>query len=313
MYKGNPNLRHCREKVEYTQEQINELIRCSSDIAYFAETYCYIITLDEGKKLIELYDFQIELLKVLSGERRVSNKSRNAIIKSARQTGKSTIMTIYVIWYILFNKNKKAVLMANKAKIATEQMDRVKLIYEELPYWMQIGIVDGGWNRTSIRLSNGSEVTASGTSPSAIRGMACSLLILDEFAFIKPSMATQFIKSVFPVISSAKNIDSAQIIIVSTPNGLNHYYKLYSDAKKEAGALGSNDFIPFDVSWDDVPGRDEAFKNKMIGQIGLIGWQQEYACVGAKTLVTVKDDKNNVYELPIGELYELYDYELKLL
>ena len=185
MYMGNPNLRHQREKIEYTQQQVMELVRCSQDIAYFAENYCYIITLDEGKKLIKLYDFQIELLKVLNGETKIPNKSRNAVIRSARQTGKSTIMTIYVIWYILFNKNKKAVLMANKAKIATEQMDRVKLIYEELPYWMQIGVIDGGWNRTSIRLSNGSEVTASGTSPSAIRGMSVNCLVGDAEVTIR--------------------------------------------------------------------------------------------------------------------------------
>jgi hypothetical protein len=310
MYMGNPSLRHARETIEYTEEQFIEMVRCSQDIAYFAENYCYIITLDDGKKLIELYEFQKELLRVLSGEKKFEGKTRNTIIRSARQTGKSTIMTIYVVWYILFNKHKSAVVMANKAKIATEQMDRIKLIYEELPYWMQIGVIDGGWNRTSIRLSNGSEVTAAATSPSAIRGMACSLLVLDEFAFLEPKLASQFIKSVFPVISSAKKVDSAQIIIVSTPNGLNHYYKLFNDANKPIGTTGFNDFIPFNVNWYDVPGRDETFKNKMIGQIGKIGWEQEYACIGSDTIVTVKDNDDNIFDITIGELFNQYDNEI---
>jgi hypothetical protein len=309
MYMGNPNLRHAYEMVEYTPEQVQELVKCSTDIAYFAQHYCYIITLDEGKRLIELYDFQIELLKILSGEKKMKGKSRNAIVRSARQTGKSTIMTIYVVWYILFNKSKKAIMMANKAKIAYEMMDRIRLIYEELPYWMQVGVVDGGWNRGSIRLSNGSEVSASATSPSAIRGMAVSLLILDEFAFLQPKLASEFVKSVFPVISSAKKVDSAQIVIVSTPNGLNHYYKMYSDAKKPVGTTGSNDFIPFDVKWYDVPGRDESFKNKMIGQLGQIGWMQEYACVGFDTTITVKDVDENIFDIKIGDLFDSYDYE----
>lgn len=308
MYMGNPNVRHAYEVVEYTPEQIQELLRCSTDIAYFAQHYCHIITLDDGKRLIDLYDFQIELLKVLSGEKKFEGKSRNTIIRSARQTGKSTIMTIYVVWYILFSKDKKAVMMANKAKIAYEMMDRIRLIYEELPYWMQVGVIDGGWNRGSIRLSNGSEVTASATSPSAVRGMSISLLVLDEFAFLSPKLASEFVKSVFPVISSAKKIDSAQLVIVSTPNGLNHYYKMYADAKKPVDQIGSNDFIPFDVNWDDVPGRDEAFKKKMIGQLGQTGWMQEYACVGRDTLITIRDEFGAIYDITIGELFDQYDY-----
>lgn len=302
MYNGNENIRSANETHEYTEEQILELIECAGDDIYFAENYFNIITLAEGKQVIELWPFQKDLLRVLDG-RDVKDDKYSIIILSSRQSSKTTTISIYALWYVLFHKDKTVYILANKQDSAIEILDRIKVAYEMLPLWMQVGVMD--YNAKSITFANGSKIRVAATSPSAIRGKSANVVICDEYAFIPTNIAEEFDKSVFPTISSVSDKskrNDAKIILISTPNGLNHFY-----AKWKKAIMGQGDFTPFEVKWTDVPGRDETFKQDVIDNFGERYWAQEYACVGGDSLVTVKNQYNEQYTLPIDELYKWYE------
>lgn len=217
----------------------------------------------------------------------------------------STIMTIYIVWYSLFHKDVTSIILANKLDTAIEILDRCQIIYENLPFWFQPGIKDGGWNKTSIELSTGSKIKCFASSASAIRGKTVNLLAIDEFAFLPNNDAESFIKSVFPTISSAKNEDSSQIILVSTPNGMNHFQKLWSNANKKPDEIGYSRMIPYYAPWTSVPGRGEEYKKARISEVGTLGWTQEYLCLGGNSIVNVMDENNNIYKISISELSKM--------
>ena len=266
MFHGNTSLRSAGEKIEYTPEQIKEYIRCSQDILYFAEKYFHIVTIDEGKKLIELYEFQKKILKVYVDP---SPDKRHLILLVPRQSGKTTVTTIYALHYILFNTDKTVAILANKQAIAVDILKRVKLAYENLPLWLQQGVNPDGWNSLSLILENGSRVVTGSTSGTSISGMTISVLILDEFSKVPAHVAENFITSTYPVISSGK---SSKIIMISTPYGLNLFYDFWSGAVR-----GKNGYFPMKVKYDEVPGRDEEWKVDMIKKFGLQRFMQEFS------------------------------------
>jgi len=265
---GVSGLKAAGDKVEYTQEMINEYIRCKTDVIYFAEKYYYIVTLDQGKRLIKLADHQKRLLKGLVEPE--DPERRHACILSARQSYKTTTTNIYLLHYALFNDDKEIAVLANKERTAIKIMKRLKTAYEKLPLFLQQGIVNGGWNKKTIEFENGTTITASATSSSAIRSDSCNLLFMDEFAFVPDNIAGDFMASVYPTIISGQ---TTKMIIVSTPNGMNHFFDIWTDAVR-----GRNSFQPMRIHWWEVEGRNEKWKQQVIHDIGLQKWLQEFEC-----------------------------------
>lgn len=257
-YLSNPRLKREGQQVALSQEQLESYIKCANDPVYFLENYMKVVTLDRGLVQISLYPYQKDIIDSCHNERKVA-------MKMTRQSGKTTTTVGYILWYILFNEMKTCALLANKERTAREILSRVKLAYENLPIWMQQGVVE--WNKGSIDLENGSKVVAASTSSSAIRGTTINLLYLDEFAFVPNNIADEFFSAVYPTISSGT---TSKIIISSTPNGMNHFYKICTEAKQ-----GRNGFKLIEVDWRKVPGRDEKWAEDQRATLGEDKFLQE--------------------------------------
>ena len=285
IYLGNPNLKRANIAQNFTPEQVKEFVKCSQDPVYFIINYIKIISLDRGLVNFELYDFQSSMVEKF-------HANRFNIAKLPRQSGKSTVVTAYLLWYIIFNDNVNVAILANKAATAREMLQRLQLSYENLPNWMQQGVVN--WNRGSLELENGSKIMAASTSASAVRGMSFNIIFLDEFAFIPTHIAEEFFSSVYPTISSGK---STKVIIISTPKGMNMFYKLWHDAEK-----GKNEYVTTEVHWSQVPGRDADWKEQTIRNTSEEQFNQEFECEflgSVNTLITSSKLKLLVYDDPI--------------
>ena len=286
IYLGNPNLKRTNVPIQFTEEQISEYLKCKSDPVYFTENYIKIINLDEGLVPFEMYPFQEKLVKNF-------HENRFNICKMPRQSGKSTTVVSYLLHYALFNDSVNIGILANKAATARELLGRLQTAYEALPHWMQQGVAV--WNRGSVELENKSKIIAASTSASAVRGMSFNIIFLDEFAFIPNHIADDFFSSVYPTISSGK---STKVIIVSTPKGMNHFYRLWHDAE-----LGRNEYVTTDVHWSEVPGRDEAWKEQTIKNTSEAQFRVEFECefLGSiDTLIAPAKLKSMTYDEPIG-------------
>ena len=295
-YDGNFLIKKANIKIRFSEEHIEEIIKCSKDVIYFAENYVTIVDPDKGKTLIVLREYQKRLLKHLQ-------ENRFSILLLSRQSGKSLISSIFILWYSLYNKDKASAILANKQLIARSIFDRIKLALERLPFWMQPGIIE--WNAMSMKLENGSSIFCSSTSSTAIRGITISgVLFLDEFAFLPQNIADEFFSSVFPTISASED---SKVIVISTPNGLNHYHSLWKKAE-----AGKNSFKPFRINWDEVPGRDKEWLEKMKRDIGDLKVAQEI-CMSflgsSKTLILsqVLEDLESVSPINITDSLKIYE------
>ena len=296
IYLGNPNLKKANVAQEFTQEQVLEFYACRNDPIYFAEKYVKIVSLDEGLTPFKPYHFQKQLIKNF-------HENRFNICKMPRQTGKSTTCVAYLLHYVVFNDSVNVGILANKAATARELLGRLQTAYENLPKWMQQGIIS--WNRGSLELENGSKILAASTSASAVRGMSFNILFLDEFAFVPNHIADSFFSSVYPTITSGK---STKVIIVSTPHGMNHFYRLWHDAEK-----GKNEYIPTDVHWSEVPGRDEKWKKSTIANTSEQQFKVEFECEflgSVDTLISPSKLRALVYENPQTTSAGLDVYEI---
>ena len=285
VYLGNPLLKKANTSIEFTQENIEEYIKCKQDPVYFANNYVKIVTLDHGLQPFRTYDFQDKLIKNF-------HENRFNICKMPRQTGKSTTCVSYLLHYAIFNDSVNIGILANKATTARELLARLATAYENLPKWMQQGILV--WNKGNIELENGSKILAASTSASAVRGMSFNILFLDEFAFVPNHVADAFFASVYPTITSGK---STKVIIVSTPHGMNHFYRMWHDAEK-----AKNEYIPTDVHWSEVPGRDEVWKEQTIKNTSEQQFKIEFECEflgSVDTLIAPSKLKTLVYDNPI--------------
>ena len=260
-YLGNPNLKKTNVPVEFTKEQIQEYQKCMGDPIYFIQTYMKIVSLDEGLVPFDMYDFQKNMVQTF-------HDNRFTICKLPRQSGKSTTIIAYLLHYVLFNQNVNIAILANKSSTARDILGRLQLGYENLPKWLQQGVVS--WNKGSLDLENGSSILAASTSASAIRGGSYNIIFLDEFAYVPTSLAEEFFSSVYPTISSGK---STKVMIVSTPHGMNMFYKLWTDAQSK-----KNDYIPLEVHWSEVPGRDEVWKEETIRNTSQSQFNSEFEC-----------------------------------
>ena len=284
VYLGNPNLKKANTQIEFTKDNIREYLRCKEDPVYFAKKYIKIVSLDEGLTQFHPYNFQETLIKNF-------HYNRFNICKMPRQTGKSTTVVGYLLHYAVFNDSVNIGILANKAATARELLGRLQTAYENLPTWMQQGII--AWNKGSLELENGSKILAASTSASAVRGMSFNILFLDEFAFVPNHVADSFFASVYPTITSGKN---TKVIIVSTPHGMNHFYRMWHDAEK-----GSNEYVPTDVHWSEVPGRDEKWKATTIANTSEQQFKVEFECEflgSVDTLIAPSKLKSMVYDNP---------------
>jgi len=284
VYLGNPNLKKANTPIEFTEEQVIEFLKCKEDPVYFANNYIKIVSLDEGLTQFHPYHFQEKLINNF-------HNNRFNICKMPRQTGKSTTVVSYLLHYALFNDSVNIGILANKASTARELLARLAIAYENLPRWMQQGILV--WNKGNIELENGSKILAASTSASAVRGMSFNILFLDEFAFVPNHVADSFFASVYPTITSGKN---TKVIIVSTPHGMNHFYRLWHDAEKQ-----KNEYVPTDVHWSEVPGRDEEWKEQTIKNTSEQQFKIEFECefLGSiDTLIAPSKLRSLVYEAP---------------
>ena len=284
-YLGNPNLKKVNTAIDFKPEEVAEVLRCQEDPIYFIRNYIKIVSLDEGLVPFNMYHFQEEMVSKF-------HDHRFNIAKLPRQSGKSTIVTAYLLWYVLFNPNVNVAILANKAATAREMLQRLQLSYENLPNWMQQGILQ--WNRGSLELENGSKIMAASTSASAVRGMSFNIIFLDEFAFIPNHIADQFFSSVYPTISSGK---STKVIIISTPHGMNMFYKLWHDAERK-----KNEYVTTEVHWSQVPGRDAVWKEQTIANTSEEQFRVEFECEflgSVDTLISASKLRMMTYDDPI--------------
>jgi len=294
-YKSNPLLKQRGVQIDFTKEQVQEVIRCSQDPEYFLENYIKVISLDDGIVPFIPYPFQRKLIDSF-------HNNRFSICKLPRQSGKSVTVTAYLIHQAIFRDNINIAILANKRETAFELMAKLQTSYENLPKWLQQGVL--GWNKGSIELENGSRITASSTSSSAVRGFSYNIVMLDEFAFVPTNVADEFFSSVYPTISSGK---STKVIIVSTPNGMNHFYKLWNDAEN-----GRNSYRHTEAHWSEVPGRDDAWKAETIANTSEQQFAQEFECdfIGsAGTLIAGSKLKALTYNEPLTSSGGLDIYE----
>ena len=300
-YRDNPLLKKAGVQIKYSKEQVEEYMKCAKDPVYFAEKYIKIVNVDQGLIPFKMWPFQKDMI-------RLYHENRFAITKCPRQVGKTTTSVAYLLWLTLFTDSQNIAVLANKGSLARDILAKYQLAYENLPIWLQQGIIT--WNKGNVELENGSKIIAASTSSSAVRGGSFNVVFLDEFAFVPANIANEFFNSVYPVISSGK---STKIIIVSTPNGMNLFYKLWMDA------IGKkNGYKTFSIHWSMVPGRDEKWKEETIKNTSLEQFRQEFECEflgSTNTLISgeklqqlaymdaiYEHDKVKIYQQPIKEI-----------
>ena len=249
-YEGRQQLRRGNIVFEYTEEELIELSKCARDIVYFAEKYAVVMT-DDGIQKVKLRDYQKEML-------RNYQHNRFNIVLAARQIGKTVTSAIFVAWYLIFNIDKNALLLANKADTTKEIIDKTKVVIENVPFFLKPGIHK--YDVMNMKLDNGCRLIGQSTTAKSGIGFTIHLLFLDEFAHIPPNIVDPFYENVYPTLSSSK---VSRIIITSTPNGFNKFYEIYSGADS-----GQNEYKAFRVDWWQVPGRDDAWYKRELKNLG---------------------------------------------
>jgi len=297
-YRDNPLLKRVGVQVQYTKEQVEEYIKCSEDPIYFTK-YIQIITLDEGLVPFKMYDFQKDMINTFDDNRFV-------IVKCPRQVGKTTTAVAYLLWTIIFKSEQTIAILANRGGTARSILSKLQLAYENLPMWLQQGVVE--WNKGRIELENKSVIIADSTSSAASRSGSFNIVFLDEFAFVPSNIAYDFFTSVYPVITAGTK---TKILIVSTPNGMNLFYKIWQDAIAK-----KNNYVPFEIHWSMVPGRDEAWREETIKNTSERQFAQEFETEflgSSNTLVSGKKLQELVYTDPLVEhdLVKIYKHPIK--
>jgi hypothetical protein len=295
-YQNNPNLPSEQYRHSFTQKELDEYLKCADDPVYFAKKYMKIVNIDKGLMPFEMWDFQEEMLNTFY-------QNRFAICKLPRQVGKTTTSVAYLLHQVLFSENMMIAILANRAPTAREILQRLKLAFEYLPMFLKQGIKE--WNKGSIHLANGSRVLADSTSGSSVRGMSFNIIFLDEFAFVPNNIAEEFFASTYPTISSGK---SSKVIIVSTPNGMNLFYKMWMDSIE-----GRSDYKNIEIHWSMVPGRDQKWAEQTIRNTSQRQFDQEFGCEflgSTNTLISGAKLRTLSFKSPVESQNNLDVYEL---
>lgn len=298
VYLNNPNLKSSGVKLEYTEEQLQEIIRCAKDPIYFIKTYCKIISLDRGLINFELYEYQERFILEMHNNNRI-------ISMQPRQMGKTQVVAAYILHYVLFNEFKTVAILANKAAAAREILSRFQLMYEHLPKWMQQGVTT--WNKGDIELENGSKVFTAATSGAGIRGKSVNFLYVDEAAIIPNTVAEDFFTSTYPTISSGK---TTKVVLTSTPLGYNHFWKFWNEAttlKKDKNET-VNGFKAVEVKYDEHPDRDENWAQQQKELLGELRFNQEVMCLGPNIKLKVRDKfTKEEFTITVKELFNILE------
>lgn len=291
-YLGNPRLLRSGFKIPVTEQEFEEYVKCFNDPIYFLSKYCEIVSLDDGIVKFRPHAYQKKMIRLM-------HENRFSILLAARQMGKSVCIAGYLLWCAIFAKNQNIAILANKEDQAKDTLERLQMMYEGLPWFLQPGV--STWNTKRIKLGNGSKVFISSTRGSAARGKSITHIALDEFAFV--DHAEKFYGSVYPTISSGK---STKMIVSSTPNGMNMFYRLWKDAVD-----GKSEFKPFKATWDVHPHRDEKWKATQIANMeatspgsGARQFRQEFDCVfegSSDTLLSAECLKNLKHGVPLSQ------------
>lgn len=250
----------------FTKFEINEIRRCHSDPLYFIENYVKIQHPVRGDILFSPYEYQ---------KRMVDNFHNNRfnIAMLPRQCGKTTIAAAYLLWYAMFNMDKTILIAAHQFSGASEIMLRIYHAYQAMPDFIRCGAMTE--NKQSLSFDNGSRIVATATTEKTGRGMAISLIYMDEFAFVDRRIAEALWASIAPTLSTG-----GSCIITSTPNHTDDLFAtIWRGANDNGGdCVGTNDYMPYTVEWDEIPGRDEDFRAKMTAQLGESKFRREYEC-----------------------------------
>ena len=284
-YLGNERLKRVGIELSYTEEQVAEILKCTEDPVYFIKTYVKIVNVDHGLVPFNMWNFQEDMVRDF-------HSNRFCITKMPRQVGKTTTTVGYMLWCVLFQEEYTVGILANKGQLAQDILGKIQKAYEYLPIWLQQGIIT--WNKRSLELENGSKIFAYATSAAGVRGGTYNLIFLDEFAFVPHNMATEFFTSTYPVVSSGK---TSKVIIVSTPNGLNLFYKMWKDATE-----GRSNYKTIEVHWSQVPGRDFVWKEETIRNTSEEQFRQEFETefIGSTaTLISGSKLKTLAYSNPV--------------
>lgn len=299
-YHGNPNLKSIGLQLQFTPEQIQEIVKCQNDPIYFIETYCHIVSLDKGLIKFQLYDCQKKKVDVILNNRKV-------VLMEGRQQGKTITSAACILWYTLFQESKTVAILANKGSAAREVLDRYQIMYEHLPIWMQQGVRT--WNKGNVELENGSKVFTAATTASGIRGKSVNWLYIDEAAIIPNNVAEEFFASVYPTISAGT---TTKILLTSTPLGYNHFWKFWNEAEK-----GKNGFVSHFIPYWEIPGRDETWAEEQLRTLGEVKFNQEVLCeflgssntlINGRTLAQMSS-MDPIYQNDMGLM--LYEEPLK--
>lgn len=258
-YNGNPKLRRAFTQIALSQYQEDEYKKCCNDPIYFIKNYVKIVALGKGVVPFKLYPFQEDMIDIFS-------KNRFVICKIPRQSGKTITTVAFLLHTILFNHNYNLAILAHKGTAANGILQRLKLAYENLPSWLQSGIIE--WNKGNVELENGSKIAAYATAADGLRSGSYDMILLDEFAFVPTNIAEEFFTSTYPVITAGTD---TKIIVVSTPKGMNHFHTMWVKAKQK-----KSNYVPIEVHWSAVPGRDEAWKEETIRNTSKEQFQQEF-------------------------------------
>ena len=290
-YLGNARLKRTGTELSYTEEQVVEIAKCAEDPVYFIKTYVKIVNVDRGLIPFDMWDFQEDMVRTF-------HENRFTIAKMPRQVGKTTTTVGYMLWAAIFNEEYTIGILANKGQLARDILGRIQKAYEYLPQWLQQGIMT--WNKGSLELENGSKIFAYATSSGGVRGGTYNLIFLDEFAFVPHNMAVEFFTSTYPVISSGQ---TSKVIIVSTPNGLNLFYKMWTDAIEKRST-----YKTVEVHWSQVPGRDAIWKEETIRNTSEEQFRQEFETefIGSSaTLISGTKLRSLAFHDPIYTLDDL--------
>jgi hypothetical protein len=241
--KGEVGIKRSGISFRMSAEEQQEYIRCALDIHHFTEKYCKTKREDGSVGPITLRDYQEEMLDSF-----VNN--RFSILMASRQVGKTVSSAIFILHTILFNNDKNVMIVANKGDTAVEIVDKVKSIYSLLPFFLKPGVKT--WNQKSLTFDNGCRIKTSARTKTPAIGFTIDLLYLDEFAHIPSNIIEPYYTAAFPTVSAVQN---SKIIITSTPNGMNLFHKLLTDAERPDGDSQKNNYKPMRVYWYQVPGR----------------------------------------------------------
>jgi hypothetical protein len=241
--KSEVGLRRSGVTFRMTPDEQQEYVRCAIDIHYFVEKYCKVKREDGSIGNIFLRDYQKEILDNFVN-------SRFNILMASRQVGKTVSSSIFMLHKILFDNDKNIMIVANKGDTAVEIVDKIKSIYSLLPFFLKPGIKT--WNQKSLTFENGCRIKTSARTKTPAIGFTIDVLYLDEFAHIPSNIIEPYYTAAYPTTAAVQN---SKIIITSTPNGMNLFHKLLTDAERPDGVPLKNNYKAMRVYWFQVPGR----------------------------------------------------------